>query len=75
MTLSLFVASCQTAVFDPRACPVEASYTRAEQKAAADALPRADPIIQRMVVDYGKLRDKARACRGTPRQGIREGGE
>jgi hypothetical protein len=46
---------------------VETSYTRAEQRAAADALPRADPIIQRMMVEYGKLRDKARTCRGATR--------
>lgn len=59
------ISSCaSTAVFDPRACPVEKTYTREELRQAADALDRADPILQGFMVDYGRLRDKARACRG-----------
>lgn len=52
-----------TAVFDARACPREKVYSREHQAKMADALPKAPPIIQDAIVDYGKLRDQARACR------------
>lgn len=63
--LALMLAGCATdTVFDPRACPVEKQYTLEEQKQMAADLPKAPPSIQTAIVDYGKLRDKARACRG-----------
>lgn len=52
------------AVFDERACPRERQYTRAQQAAIADDLARAGAALQGAIVDYQKLRDKARACRG-----------
>jgi hypothetical protein len=57
-------SGCATAVFDPRACPVERSYTRAEQTQLANELAKSGPAVKSAMVDYGKLRDKARACRG-----------
>lgn len=60
----MVISSCSTAVFDARACPVERKYTKAEQTALADALPKSPHIVKVAIVDYGKLRDKARACRG-----------
>jgi len=51
-------------VFDPRACPVERTYTQAEQEALAKEYRTTGPAIKAALVDYGKLRDKARACRG-----------
>lgn len=61
---TLLLTSCATAVFDPRACPQEKKYTKAEQQKFLDELPTTPPAIKQAMVDYGKLRDKARACRG-----------
>lgn len=58
------VSSCASSVFDARACPNERVYTGAEQRAMLAALPKTPPIVKQAMVDYGKLRDKARACRG-----------
>jgi hypothetical protein len=60
----MLTSGCATAVFDKRACPKEKEYTREQQTRIADALVRADPVLKSAMVDYGKLRDKARACRG-----------
>ena len=62
--LTMLISGCVTAVFDPRACPVERPYTRAQQVTLADELKKAGPAVKSAFVDYGKLRDKARACRG-----------
>lgn len=65
MTLSLLTSGCATtAVFDARACPVEKKYTKAQQTKIANEMKAAGPAIQGAIIDYGKLRDKARACRG-----------
>lgn len=63
--LALLIGGCasQTSVFDARACPRERVYSKAEQAKIADALEKSPTIIQGVVTDYGKLRDKARACR------------
>lgn len=61
--IALFLSACAT-TFDPRACPREREYTRAEQKIIAAEFKKAPVIIQGVAVDYGKLRDMARACRG-----------
>jgi hypothetical protein len=58
------LAGCASTVFDPRACPRERVYTRAEQTAIADAMPRTPPVIVGALIDYTKLRDQSRACRG-----------
>lgn len=58
------LSSCAHSVFDERACPNERRYTKAEQQQFLDDMPSAPPSIQSAMVDYGKLRDKARACRG-----------
>lgn len=63
----IFLAGCtgvERTAFDPRGCPREKEYTKEEQAKIAAALPEAPAIIQQVVVDYGKLRDKSRACRG-----------
>jgi hypothetical protein len=39
-------------------------YTKAQQAQMAKELTAAGPAIQGAMVDYGKLRDKVRACRG-----------
>lgn len=52
------------AVFDPRACPREQAYTKEEQQRILAELPAAGPTVRSAMTDYGKLRDKARACRG-----------
>lgn len=62
--LALSISGCATAVFDERACPRERAYTREQQAKIADELEKAGPAIQGAMVDYLKLRDKARACRG-----------
>lgn len=63
--LALLLTGCagEVAVFDARACPREKAYSRAELARQADAFPRSPPVIQRAMTDYGKLRDKVRACR------------
>jgi hypothetical protein len=50
--------------FDERACPQEKKYTKAELNSLADAVEKAPAVIKGAMSDYGKLRDKARACRG-----------
>lgn len=60
----MLLGGCATAVFDPRACPQEKKYSKAEQDAFLAGLPSAAPALKSMIVDYGKLRDQARACRG-----------
>lgn len=62
--MTMLLASCQTAVFDARACPTERAYSKAEQQKLAAELRSAGPALRSAMVDYGKLRDKARACRG-----------
>lgn len=68
MTLALLISGCATATFDPRACPVERTYSAAEQLTLAEELKAAGPAVKSALVDYGKLRDKARACRGVKRK-------
>ncbi len=62
--LTTLLGGCATTVFDPRACPNERRYTKAEQDQFLADLPKTPASIQGAMVDYGKLRDKARACRG-----------
>lgn len=62
--LMLLTGCAGDPVFDARACPVEKTYTAEEQKQMAADLPKTPSSIQTAIVDYGKLRDKARACRG-----------
>jgi len=62
--LTLSVAGCATPTFDPRGCPQERKYTRAEQNKFLNDIGKTPRSIQGMVVDYGKLRDQSRACRG-----------
>lgn len=50
--------------FDPRGCPTERKYTKAEQAAFLRDFPRTPPVVQGFIADYGILRDKVRACRG-----------
>lgn len=67
MILAPLISGCETANFDARGCPQERNYTREEQAAIADQLKLAGPAVKSAMVDYGKLRDKARACRGVKR--------
>ena len=65
VVLGMALSSCATTgVFDARACPREKLYSKEEQERFLNDLPKAPKSIQGLVVDYGKLRDKARACRG-----------
>ncbi len=65
IVLGVAASSCaDRSVFDPRACPDVKPYTKAEQQQFLKDLPKTPPSIQGVVTDYGKLRDKARACRG-----------
>jgi hypothetical protein len=64
IVLGAAVSSCASTVFDKRACPVERKYSKAEQDQFLRDLDRTPTSIQGAMVDYGKLRDKARACRG-----------
>ena len=64
IALTLLTSGCVTAVFDARACQTERKYTRAQQVAIADELKKSGPAIKSAIIDYGKLRDKAKACRG-----------
>lgn len=62
--LGLMLAGCAApAVFDKRACPVERTYTKAEQAQLGRDMQDTPASIQGAMVDYGKLRDKSRACR------------
>lgn len=62
----LSLASCQTlTAFDPRGCPVERKYSKAEQARFLRDLPRTPKSIRdAFLIDYYQLRLKARACRG-----------
>lgn len=62
--LTTSTAGCVTAVFDERACPRERDYTAEEQAQIGKELRLAGPHVRSAFVDYGKLRDKSRACRG-----------
>ena len=62
--LATLLSGCATAHFDARACPTIRGYTKAQMTALADELVKAGPALQSMAVDYLKLRDKVRACRG-----------
>lgn len=64
VAFSTLTACATNTVFDPRACPQERKYTRAEQQRLLNELPRAGPMTRAAILDYGKLRDQARACRG-----------
>lgn len=64
MILAPLASGCATAIFDKRACPDERKYTRAEQDQFLRDMPKTPLSIQGAMVDYEKLRDKARACRG-----------
>jgi hypothetical protein len=64
MMCATLLTACATTDFDPRACPREKTYSAAEQKQLAEATEKAATIVQRAMVDYGKLRQKARVCRG-----------
>lgn len=61
--MTMFLAGCQTAHFDRRACPREVVYTVAEQKVFREKLRETPEEIRRLVRDYLDLRDKVRACR------------
>lgn len=63
VVLGLVLSGCFVA-FDARGCPQERKYTRAEQAAISAALDKSPRVVQNVIVDYGKLRDQARACRG-----------
>lgn len=62
--IGMSMTACVQANFDSRVCPREASYTKAQQTQLADELKVAGPMTRQAIRDYGKLRDKARACRG-----------
>lgn len=64
MMTAPLIANCATANFDPRVCPREQNYSREQQIKMADELNKAGPTLRAAFRDYGKLRDKARACRG-----------
>jgi hypothetical protein len=63
-TFSLVSACLTTSVVDPRACPREEVFTKAEQARLAAEFRKSGPAMRAAIRDYGKLRDKARACRG-----------
>lgn len=70
LACALLLGGCASdAVFDARACPTEKTYTAEQQAQMATDLERTPPSIQGAMVDYSKLRDKARACRGKKVQG------
>lgn len=62
--LTLLLTDCAKTVFDARACPRERAYSKAEQDQFLNDLGKTPASIRGAMVDYGKLRDKARACRG-----------
>lgn len=65
LPLILALSACATlTVMDPRACPTERKYSRAEQQALRAAVPKTPHVVKLALVDYGKLRDQSRACRG-----------
>lgn len=62
--LTLSTTGCaSTAIFDRRACPTIVEYSKHQQVQLADELKAAGPTLKGAFVDYGKLRDKVRACR------------
>jgi outer membrane murein-binding lipoprotein Lpp len=58
-------ASREVAVVDPRLCPPVKAYSKQEQAQMARDLDQTPPSIQKAFIDYGKMRDQARACRRT----------
>lgn len=65
VTFSLMAVTCgDFANFDPRACPRERAYSKQQQAQIADDLKKSPQSVRGAFVDYGKLRDQARACRG-----------
>lgn len=66
MLALLVLSGCVTdnAVFDPRGCPREKTYTAEQQTQIANDLKKTPRSVKSAMIDYGKLRDKARACRG-----------
>jgi hypothetical protein len=63
MTTAPLIVNCAGANFDERLCPREQEYSREQQIKMADELNKAGPTLRMAFRDYGKLRDKARACR------------
>lgn len=61
--LTPLLTGCASTTFDARACPTERQYTKEEQARLADEYAKAGPALQGAMIDYGKLRDKSRACR------------
>ncbi|MFZ5784722.1 MAG: hypothetical protein ACOY4R_31385 [Pseudomonadota bacterium] len=62
--LTMSIAGCATAPSD--VCPVVVEYSAEQQRHAAEelaSLPRDGVVRGRMMPDYGRLRDQARACR------------
>ena len=64
VVLAILLTSCGTVRFDPRGCPVERKYTKAEQDQFLKDLPKTPPSIKGALDDYSILREKTRACRG-----------
>lgn len=62
--LGLSLTACTTVPFDRMACPPIKKYTKQEQQQFLNDLGKTPASIQGMMVDYQKLRDKARACQG-----------
>ena len=62
--MTMLISGCETANFDPRSCPTEKVYSREFQRQLADELKKSGVAVHEAIRDYGKLRDKARACRG-----------
>jgi len=66
-TLSL---TCATAPFRSSVvCPLVATYDRAFQARLADEIQLLPPdaALERVMLDYARLRDQARACRTSPK--------
>lgn len=68
--LALILTGCATTAIAPAdnsaACPAVKVYTEAQQRELSSALavlPQDSPIISAMI-DYGRLRAAARACKG-----------
>jgi len=61
--LPVLLTGCATVVFDPRGCPRERDYTQAEDKRLEQESKTWGSMTQIAMVDYLKLRDKAKACR------------
>lgn len=64
LSLALALGGCATTTaFDPRGCPQERQYTKAEQDAFLAAMPETPAVIKNALADYRDLRREARACR------------